>query len=57
MKMNKRLPALLLSILAVFLLLPVPVLAAGKIDLSHDVSLTVPAAYDQKPISGMQFDV
>ena len=57
MKMNKRLPALLLSILAVFLLLPVPVLAAGKIDLSHDVSLTVTAAYDQKPISGMQFDV
>ena len=53
MKRNK----VLLCLLAVLLmLLPERALAAGSIDLAKDVSLTVTAFYDQKAVSGMQFD-
>ena len=53
MKRNK----VLLCLLAVLLiLLPERALAAGSIDLTKDVSLTVTAFYDQKAVSGMRFD-
>ena len=57
MKMINRITAVLLSVMAMFLLLPMQALAAGSIDLGHAHSLTVTAAYAQKPISGMKFDV
>ena len=38
MKMNKRLISICLSLLLVFMLLPVSALAAGRIDLDQDVS-------------------
>ena len=56
MKMINRITAVLLSVMAMFLLLPMQALAAGSIDLGHAHSLTVTAAYAQKPISGMKFD-
>ena len=56
MKMINRITAVLLSVMAMFLLLPMQALAAGSIDLGHANSLTVTAAYAQKPISGMKFD-
>ncbi len=56
MKMINRITAVLLSVMALFLLLPMQALAAGSIDLGHANSLTVTAAYAQKPISGMKFD-
>lgn len=56
MKMINRIVAVLLSVMALFLLLPMQALAAGSIDLSHAHSLTVTAVYAQNPISGMKFD-
>lgn len=56
MKMINRITAVLLSVMALFLLLPMQALAAGSIDLGHAHSLTVTAVYAQNPISGMQFD-
>ena len=56
MKMINRITAVLLSVMAMFLLLPMQALAAGSIDLGHAHSLTVTAVYAQNPISGMQFD-
>ena len=41
MKRIRRMTAALLSVLAVFLLLPLQALAAGSIDLNQDVSLTI----------------
>ena len=56
MKKINRIIAVLLSVIAMFLLLPMQALAAGSIDLSHAHSLTVTAVYAQNPISGMKFD-
>ena len=56
MKKINRIVAVLLSVMAMFLLLPMQALAAGSIDLSHAHSLTVTAVYAQNPISGMKFD-
>ena len=56
MKKYKSLAAFLLCLAAAISFLPVTVLAAGSIDLNHAHSLTVTAAYAQKPISGMKFD-
>ena len=56
MKKINRIVAVLLSVIAMFLLLPMQALAAGSIDLSHAHSLTVTAVYAQNPISGMKFD-
>lgn len=56
MKMINRITAVLLSVMAMFLLLPMQALAAGSIDLGHAHSLTVTAVYAQNPISGIQFD-
>ena len=57
MKMNKRLISLCLSLLLVFMLLPVSALAAGRIDLDQDVGLTitrsstVPVLESSRPVS------
>ena len=56
MKRINRIAAVVIGVMAMFLLLPMQALAAGSIDLSHAHSLTVTAVFDQKPISGMQFD-
>lgn len=56
MKKYKSLAAFLLCLAAAISFLPVTVLATGSIDLNHAHSLTVTAAYAQKPISGMKFD-
>ena len=56
MKMINRITAVLLSVMAMLLLLPMQALAAGSIDLGHAHSLTVTAVYAQNPISGIQFD-
>lgn len=56
MKRINRISAVVIGVMAMFLLLPMQALAAGSIDLSHAHSLTVTAVFDQKPISGMQFD-
>ena len=56
MKKINRIVAVLLSVMTMFLLLPMQALAAGNIDLSHDHSLTVTAVYAQNPIPGMKFD-
>ena len=56
MKKYKSLAAFLLCLAAALSFLPVNALAAGSIDLNHSHSLTVTAVFDQKPISGMQFD-
>ena len=56
MKRINRISAVVIGVMAMFLLLPMQALAAGNIDLSHAHSLTVTAVYAQKPISGMWFD-
>ena len=56
MKRINRISAVVIGVMAMFLLLPMQALAAGSIDLSHAHSLTVTAVYAQKPISGMRFD-
>ena len=56
MKKMKRITAMLLCVLASFLLLPMQALAAGSIDLSHGCSLTITAAYDKTPVSGLGLD-
>ena len=56
MKRINRISAVVIGVMAMFLLLPMQALAAGNIDLSHAHSLTVTAVYAQKPISGMRFD-
>ena len=50
MKLYKRLSALLLNILIAMMLLPIPVFAAGSIDLNRDVSVTI-SYQDGKKIS------
>ena len=57
MKMNKRLISLCLSLLLVFMLLPVPALAAGRIDLDQDVSLTITYQDHGTPLSGAVFNI
>lgn len=55
MKKYKSLAAFLLC-LAAIAFLPATALAAESIDLNRSHSLTVTAVFDEKPISGMQFD-
>ena len=57
MKIRKQLLSLLLCMICFFMLLPVQVFAAGAIDTSRDVSLTIRYVYDKTPISGVQFDL
>lgn len=57
MKSYKRWSAMLLSFLAVLLLLPFNAFAAGSIDLSHDVSLTISYQNGNTHLSGARFDI
>ena len=57
MKRFKRFAAALLSMLAVFLLLPAQTLAAGSIDLNRNVSLTVSYQDGNTPLVGAEFDI
>lgn len=57
MKMSKRMTAMLLSILAILMFLPVQALAAGRIDLDCDMSLTISYSDDKTPLAGAKFDV
>ena len=57
MKIRKQLLSLLLCMICFFMLLPVQVFAAGAIDTSRDVGLTIRYVYDKTPISGVQFDL
>ena len=57
MKRIKCLAATLLSVLAVFLLLPLQALAAGSIDLNRDVSLTISYQDGNTPLVGAEFDI
>ncbi len=55
MKKINRFPSLLLSLITVLLLLPVSVLAAGKIDLTQPVSLTLSYQDGGTPLTGADF--
>ena len=57
MKRLKRIAAALLGALTAILLLPAQALAAGSIDLSRGVSLTVSYADGKTALSGAQFDM
>ena len=57
MKMNKRLISICLSLLLVFVLLPVSALAAGRIDLDQDVGLTITYQDHGTPLSGAVFNI
>lgn len=57
MKRIRRIAAALLSVLAVFLLLPLQALAAGSIDLNRDVSLTISYQDGNTPLAGAEFDI
>ena len=57
MKRIRRMTAALLSVLAVFLLLPLQALAAGGIDLNRDVSLTISYQDGNTPLVGAEFDI
>lgn len=57
MKRIRCLAATLLSVLAVFLLLPLQALAAGSIDLNRDVSLTISYQDGNTPLVGAEFDI
>ena len=57
MKRIRRMTAALLSVLAVFLLLPLQALAAGSIDLNQDVSLTISYQDGNTPLIGAEFEI
>ena len=57
MKMNKRLISICLSLLLVFMLLPVSALAAGRIDLDQDAGLTITYQDHGTPLSGAVFNI
>lgn len=57
MKISKRIRTMLLCLLAMIMLLPTQVLAAGKIDVDGDVSLTIAYSVDKKAVEGVNFDL
>lgn len=57
MKIRKRITAVLSSVLALMMFLPAQVLAAGNIDLNHDVSLTISYHDGETPLVGAGFDI
>ena len=57
MKIRKAISSLLLCVVCVLALLPVQVFAAGAIDPSRDVSLTINYIHDKEPIAGVRFDI
>ena len=56
-KIRKALRSLMLCVVFVLALLPVQVFAAGAINPSRDVSLTINYIHDKEPIAGVQFDL
>ena len=54
---RNRLPAILLAFLLIALLLPTTAFAAGKIDLTRPITLTIRYQKDGVDISGTQFDI
>ena len=57
MKISKRLTAVLLSLLAACMILPMSVLAAGSIELNKDVSLTISYRDGDTPLLGAEFAI
>lgn len=57
MKMKKRITALVLSLAAALLLLPVQALAAGSIDTEREVQLTISYQDGDTALSGAAFDI
>lgn len=57
MKIYRFLISILLSILAVFMFLPVKTLAAESIDLEKDAGLTITESFDGKGLSGVTFNI
>ena len=57
MKRIRRITAALLSVLAVFPLLPFQAPAAGSIDLNRNVSLTISYQDGNSPLVGAKFDI
>lgn len=57
MKIHKRVAAMVLSVLAVLLLLPVQSLAAGRIDLTRDAGLTITECFGDLKLSGVTFEI
>ncbi len=55
MKMNKRITAILLTVLAVLLVLPLQALAAGRIDLTRGCGLTISYQDGTVPLAGAYF--
>ena len=57
MKMSRRAAAVICSILTLIMLLPFPVMAAGGIDLSKEVTLSLSYKDETTSITGAQFDI
>ena len=57
MKRNKGVAGTVLAVLVILALLPVQALAAGKIDLSRELSLSVSYQNGSTPLAGAQFDL
>lgn len=57
MKRNRRVAAVICSILMLLMLLPFPALAAGSIDPDKEVKLSLSYQDDTKPVAGAQFDI
>lgn len=56
MKTGKHITAVIFTVLVIFLL-PVQVLAAGKVDPDREISLTIRNRYGEEGISGVTFDL
>ncbi|MGM9538977.1 MAG: Cna B-type domain-containing protein [Candidatus Onthomonas sp.] len=57
MKLNKRMPAMFLTVCALLMLLPAQAFAAGNVDLEQEVSLTIHNCYEEEGIPGAAFDL
>ena len=57
MKIKKKLTAVLCSLMAALLLLPVQALAAGSIDIGREVQLTISYQDGKTALSGAAFDI
>lgn len=57
MKIKKKITAVLCSLMAALLLLPVPALAAGSIDTGREVQLTISYQDGKTALSGAAFDI
>lgn len=57
MKRYNRIPAVLLTLFTLLALMPIPALAAGSIDLTRDVSLTLSYRDGETPLTGMELSL